>query len=298
MDNQQERLINIDYVICEICKQEMKQITYKHLKYHSLTVSQYKKIFPKSLIRCLKSKEIHINNQNKTNMEKYGVTRPLQYKDFKNKADNTLLNNFNVTNAYLIDNVQKKARLTCFEKYGAETPLQSKLYDKIQSSAQTEASKEKRKNSHIKTCLKKYGVTSNLKLKSCREKIKKTLIYKYNKEYPGQINNAWQKGLQNNLNLPNKPEKIIINILEDKGRYCGNGTFWIKLKNGNNKNPDFKINGCKKLIEHFGDYWHKGEDENILISEYKKVGFDCLVIWEHELKDLENVKLKIYNFIN
>ena len=47
--------------------------------------------------------------------------------------------------------------------------------------------------------------------------------------------------------------------------------------------PDFlSTNGQRKVIEVFGDYWHKGEDPQGRIDAFAKLGFKCLVIWEHE----------------
>ena len=185
IDNQQERidfmeyLENEDYVVCQICKEKMKQITYKHLKKHNLTTKEYKEKFPNHMIRCTSSKIKHINNQNKTNLKKYGVKRPLQNKDIKNKADLTLKNNYGVNNAYCIDEVRKKSQLTCLQKYGAKTPFESILKDEIQLKVQSDISKNKRINSFKKICLKKYGVNHNWKNKECRNKILKTMMEKY-----------------------------------------------------------------------------------------------------------------------
>lgn len=68
--------------------------------------------------------------------------------------------------------------------------------------------------------------------------------------------------------------------------------------------PDFiNINGKKQLIEAFGDYWHS-EKANIpwhqtelgRIMAYNSLGFECLVIWEHELEDEKAVMDKIVQF--
>jgi len=95
---------------------------------------------------------------------------------------------------------------------------------------------------------------------------------------------------------PNKPETVILNILTDlypnEWKYTGDFSFMI-----NGKNPDFtNINGQKKLIELFGDYWHKGENPQDRINIFKKFGYDTLVIWESELKNIEKVKRKIQKF--
>lgn len=73
------------------------------------------------------------------------------------------------------------------------------------------------------------------------------------------------------------------------------------------KCPDFiNINGQKKLIELFGDYWHsmkktgisKEKHETERREHFKKYGFDTLVVWESELKNKEAVKNKIVEFNN
>ena len=70
--------------------------------------------------------------------------------------------------------------------------------------------------------------------------------------------------------------------------------------------PDFvNVNGQKKCIELFGDYWHdptrrynlqhhrteKGRKEALA-----RFGWDCLVVWERELKEPEKVIEKIRDF--
>jgi hypothetical protein len=92
---------------------------------------------------------------------------------------------------------------------------------------------------------------------------------------------------------PNKPEKIILDILQilfpNEWKY----TFII-----NGKNPDFvNVNGQKKIIELFGDYWHKGQDPQDRIDVFKSFGWDTLIIWERELKNIADVKIKIMDFV-
>lgn len=95
---------------------------------------------------------------------------------------------------------------------------------------------------------------------------------------------------------PNKPEcqlELLLNILSpNEWKFVGDGQLII-----GNKCPDFaNINGQKKLIELFGDYWHRGEDPQEKIEHYKEYGFDCLVIWQHELENKEAVITKIKMF--
>lgn len=98
---------------------------------------------------------------------------------------------------------------------------------------------------------------------------------------------------------PTKPESTLDALTEKDVKYVGNGAFWITLPNGKHKNPDFKITGQRKLIEVFGDYWHRGESTKDLINTYKGVGYDCLVFWESEIYNSpQYVRNKIDEFIN
>jgi len=94
---------------------------------------------------------------------------------------------------------------------------------------------------------------------------------------------------------PNKKENLLAALINKFNyRYVGNGQFFIK-----GFNPDFVNLKEKKIIEMFGDYWHKDtqiRDKN-RIKEFKKLGYKTLIIWEHELKNLDKVVNKIAKFI-
>ena len=101
---------------------------------------------------------------------------------------------------------------------------------------------------------------------------------------------------------PNRIEKLMMGLLNEicpnEYKYTGNWEFMIGCRC-----PDFaNINGKKKLLELYGDYWHsekitgrnKEQEEMIRINHYKKYGFDCLIIWEHELKNKTKEELAKY----
>jgi hypothetical protein len=95
----------------------------------------------------------------------------------------------------------------------------------------------------------------------------------------------------------NNVEKVVKDFLDEKyrkkWRYVGNGKLWI-----GNKNPDFmNINGQKKLIEVFGDYWHQGENPTLRINHFKNYGFDTLVLWEKEIKANQHIE-KLVSFLS
>jgi len=95
---------------------------------------------------------------------------------------------------------------------------------------------------------------------------------------------------------PNKPELLLLNLLEsvfpNEWAYVGDGKLMIE-----GMNPDFtNVNGQKKIIEMYGDYWHRNDDPEDRRNLFAKYGYDTLVVWERELKDLDKVLQKIREF--
>lgn len=113
--------------------------------------------------------------------------------------------------------------------------------------------------------------------------------------------------LQGKKISPNIPEKTLIkllkNILPNQYKFIGDGKLII-----GGYCPDFiNTNGQKKIIEHFGCYWHKckqcGFGKGKLrpkdagrLKEYNKLGYQTLIVWEHELKNLDKVSDRILEF--
>jgi len=103
---------------------------------------------------------------------------------------------------------------------------------------------------------------------------------------------------------PTKPEISLGGILNEicpgQYRYVGDGNFSIGTLI-----PDFvNVNGQKKVVELFGDYWHSPKmtatDPRQTEEGRKKImaefGYSCLVIWEHELKNPAEVAVKVKEF--
>ncbi len=78
----------------------------------------------------------------------------------------------------------KKAKKSCIEKYGVDSPSKNKEI------------REKQK----KTCLKKYGVTTPFKNKEIKDKIKQTCLEKYGVEVPSKSEEAKENQRQTCLN--------------------------------------------------------------------------------------------------
>ncbi len=101
---------------------------------------------------------------------------------------------------------------------------------------------------------------------------------------------------------PNKPEKqlnkLLSKLLPNEYKFVGDGKVII-----GGFCPDFiNCNGQKKIIEHYGDYWHtiknRIERDKRRIVVYKKYGYKTLIVWEHELKNIKRVGEKIMEFNN
>lgn len=106
---------------------------------------------------------------------------------------------------------------------------------------------------------------------------------------------------------PNKDEQKLNNALQEKypHEWGYNGDFRLGVSLSG-MIPDFvNVNGKKKVIELFGDYWHSDEvvrgawkrTEFGRIAAYKQLGYDTLIIWGHELKDIGVVMDRIEEFM-
>ena len=100
-----------------------------------------------------------------------------------------------------------------------------------------------------------------------------------------------------------KPERTFNEMTPGIVRYVGDASWWRKFPNGAHKNPDFKITGQNKVIEIWGNYWHrkgtKYDDPKKLINLYNQVGLQCLVIWENEVyNNKEEVAERVNKFIS
>lgn len=105
---------------------------------------------------------------------------------------------------------------------------------------------------------------------------------------------------------PTEPERQLEAILDKHSpdfKYNGDGRLGVTI---GNFTPDFiNTNGSKDIIELFGDYyhsdrvignkWQRGELGRIMA--YNSLGFRCLIIWEHELKDKLAVVAKVKQFM-
>lgn len=100
------------------------------------------------------------------------------------------------------------------------------------------------------------------------------------------------------FNSPNKSELKLLDILNDtypnEWKFVGDGSFII-----DGKCPDYiNCNNKKLIIELFGERWHEKSEEEQRKEIFKKFGYNTLIIWFKELKNIEKLKEKLKLFNN
>ena len=111
-------------------------------------------------------------------------------------------------------------------------------------------------------------------------------------EFAKSMAEAWNR-------KPSRPELQLLSVLDKHFRgeweYVGDGKVWIE-----GRNPDFlNVNSKKLVIEMFGMFWHNPEffpnrlSEEELTAHYKKYGITCLVIWEYDIFDEDEVVRRV-----
>lgn len=135
------------------------------------------------------------------------------------------------------------------------------------------------------------------------QKGKKKHTFEHRKKVSQIITQLWRGEMGKKIwaslgKKPNKLEQKLINIIRERAyplEYVGNGKIIIE-----GFCPDFMDNnGSKRIIEVFGEYWHKnsGEKDRRRIETFSKYGYKTLIVWEHELEDIELVSDKIEKFL-
>ena len=96
---------------------------------------------------------------------------------------------------------------------------------------------------------------------------------------------------------PNNAECQVLGLLtylKLPYKFVGNAQFIIQ-----GKCPDFiHTEGKKKIIELFGERWHKPEEEATRIEFFARAGYQVLIVWQKELliKNRKNLKIRLAEF--
>jgi len=146
------------------------------------------------------------------------------------------------------------------------------------------------------------GENNPAKRPSVRKKISKGVTASWNNpEIRAKQVKAVLKANRQKLNGCERKLNVLLSTLfPNEYKFVGCGD---KIIGG--KCPDFiNTNGQKKLIEMFGDYWHGTDRTGISndIHEQGRVdhfldhGYQTLIVWEHELQDIEQLEEKVLRF--
>lgn len=193
----------------------------------------------------------------------------------------------------------------CQAKRGeSEGVGKGKTYEEIYGFERAEEEKTKRRHSHPGGT-GMIGDKNPARRPEVRAKLRAAGIQNWeDPEYKKKQLEARFKGQKL---LPNKPEKLLYELFQqlfpDQIKYTGDGKDIDFIIGG--KLPDFVfVNGQKKIIEHFGSYWHgeektgrtKEEEEQQRIECFTKEGYQVLIIWEYELQNCDVLLEKIIKF--
>jgi NifU-like protein involved in Fe-S cluster formation len=150
---------------------------------------------------------------------------------------------------------------------------------------------------------KKYK-RKNLEISSFKTSISCKKMWK-NPEY---VKN-WQEGIKKDQwKRPTLLEKKFINKFVNENldlRYVGDYKFWINTPDGKRFNPDFKVNGQKKVIEvytkNLPHFMQNRENQGWMIQkrkDYSSAGFDVMFVEKNELDTcINDIQRFIHNGI-
>ena len=192
------------------------------------------------------------DKQKETCFERYGVEYALQNKEFLEKKDNTCIERYGTSSVLLNEEIAEKKRNTCLEVYGVEVPMQNtEVFDKV-----------------VKTNLERYGVKYASQAPEFKEKQKQTFLERYGVEYCLQYPEFAQKAAENIMKTLHKHG----NIPTSKAQYaiyemCQEiyGKESVELnKPLKSFALDVVLDYKGKLIdiEYDGKYWHNDPDKD------------------------------------
>ena len=264
---------------CEICEKHFGIISPTHLKKHNISMVEYKKLYPESLIVSENvSKKLSDNAKNNENI------------GFKKGC-------------------KHKIRVTWNKGLTKETDKRVKLYsEKLINKSFSEEHKKKisvskTKHESYQICQKCGKIKSKTTRKLCGSCSQQIRVCNFSNPMKGRkLTDEHKKKLLIIQNKSiNKPEKKILDSYGSLGlKYTGDRSKWVTFKDGKVKNPDFVFENYNICIEAYGNYWHRNDDPKLLINKYEEIGWRCLVLWEKEINEnsLWSLSEIINQFIN
>lgn len=267
--------------LCSYCKQEVEKEIYSGKRDKSCGCNMVKA-------------------RRQTCLKKYGVDNPTKNKEIRNKQKQTLFKNYGVIIPFKNKKILRKAKQTWIKNLGVDHPAKSKkIRKKIKQTKYINFYKKLLYSTRLKNkiiplfSLGDYGgVRKNKKYSfrcvKCDVILNATLdegkIPRCFKCYPiFETPNKQEIKLQNMLNC----------LFSNEYKFVGNGQLTI-----HEYKPDFVNNNQKKIIELYGDYWHKDTEKFDLKRQtfIESLGYEILVVWEKELKNKIKLKQKLIQF--
>jgi len=287
-----------DFIICQICKQQLNKIDGRHLKKHNLSFDNYLKMFPNTFTITEKQYQKEIDSQEKRKISKLKKSTKVikcYYCKIDFEGDINLSNNFSVCKNCKkiglknpkrkeIYEIQKKSLL---EKYGVDNP--SKINSVVEKRNQTIKRKQKEdinyfkniEEKRIKTMidkygenyqeiltkkkqegmLEKYGVKHALQKEEFINKMKKTTLERYGKENAVQNEEVKEKQKQTMLNRYGKGNAMQIEEFQEK----------VKNTNQDRYNVDYPLQSKKiKETRKKNNLEKYGVEETIYLQSVKE----------------------------
>ena len=272
-----------DKIKCEICEEYFGIISPTHLKNHNISMSEYKLLYPDSLIVSENvSKKLADNARNNKNIGyKKGCKHEKHItwnKGLTKETDNRIkLFSEKLKNRIFSDEHKQKISLS-------KTKNRKEIYQICQKCGEIKGKSERKLCKKCSQKIRVINFINPMKGKKLTEEHKMKLLL----------------ARQNNKTI-NKPEKKVLESYGKLGlKYTGDRSKWVKFKDGKIKNPDFVFENYNICIEVYGNYWHKNDNPELLINKYKEIGWRCLVLWEKEINEnsLWSLSEIINQFIN
>ena len=256
-------------VTCLLCGREFDAVTNTHLKSeHGITVADYRKMFPSADLMSEEIKQRIVDS-----LEGRVVSEETRQKLSESNKGNTSALGFRQTE-------EAKQRMSESKK-GREVSEETRQKLSASLLGRVASEETKRQRSESQKELWRDSEYARMMSEVHKENWK-------NPEFARRMVEAQNR-------KPNGPELQLLSVLSkhfpDEWKYVGDGTFWLE-----GKNPDFmNVNGEKQVIEIFGYYWHdpgyfpSRMSEEELIAHYREYGFNCIVFWEFDVYNEEEV---------